>query len=377
MAKKKTGSIQKRGSTYRISYYSDGIRNFETIKGTLEEAQNTLNIRLGEISKGLSVSSKPNTVRFDELAADVLNDYKVAKYSSYEDIDARFRLHILPFFGRRKASQITTANIKAYIVKRRADTPTPKEGTIKHELEAINRTFNLALEERRIHTKPHIPTLEANNVRTGFFTRAEVDRLVSHMTPTIGQFTLFGFLTGWRFEEIRGLEWRHVDFAASEIRLDPGTTKNGDGRVFPMNAELRALLNAILAARSAPLGIKPVIVMLPRVPAQFTKYVFTVRGRQVGSFRKQWYRANLKAGLPCILNTEGKLIKAVRIFHDLRRSAAREFQRQGFTEGQIMLMMGHRTRSMFDRYQIVTLDDIRETMRRLDGAKDGAKPNEA
>ena len=40
------------------------------------------------------------------------------------------------------------------------------------------------------------------------------------------------------------LEWRQVDFDGGEVRLDAGTTKNGEGRVFPMTAELRRLLKA-------------------------------------------------------------------------------------------------------------------------------------
>ena len=50
----------------------------------------------------------------------------------------------------------------------------------------------------------------------------------------------FAHITGWRIDsEVLSLLWRQVDFAAGEVRLDPGTTKNGDGRTFPMTLELR------------------------------------------------------------------------------------------------------------------------------------------
>src|SRR5260221_7347376 len=53
----------------------------------------------------------------------------------------------------------------------------------------------------------------------------------------------FAYLTGWRItSEVLPLQWRHIDFVGNEIRLDAGTTKNDDGRVFPMTRELRALL---------------------------------------------------------------------------------------------------------------------------------------
>ena len=63
----------------------------------------------------------------------------------------------------------------------------------------------------------------------------------------------FAYITGWRIAiEVLPLEWRQVDFAAGEVRLDAGTTKNGDGRVFPMTAELRTRARG--AARRASSG---------------------------------------------------------------------------------------------------------------------------
>jgi integrase len=53
----------------------------------------------------------------------------------------------------------------------------------------------------------------------------------------------FMFITGWRSRsEVLPLTWAHVDFAGGFVRLAPGTTKNNDGRAFPLIPELRALL---------------------------------------------------------------------------------------------------------------------------------------
>jgi len=55
----------------------------------------------------------------------------------------------------------------------------------------------------------------------------------------------FAYVTGWRVDsEVLPLQWRHVDFGAGEIRLDPGTTKNGEGRMFPMTATFARCLSA-------------------------------------------------------------------------------------------------------------------------------------
>lgn len=51
------------------------------------------------------------------------------------------------------------------------------------------------------------------------------------------------FITGWRSRsEVLPLTWAQIDFAGGFVRLEPGTTKNKDGRAFPLIPELRALL---------------------------------------------------------------------------------------------------------------------------------------
>jgi integrase len=146
------------------------------------------------------------------------------------------------------------------------------------------------------------------------------------------------------------LKWSNVDFVAGEIRLDPGTTKNGEPRVFPMSVELRKLLGDRHSK-----GVFP------------GAYVFMARGRKVGQIFKTWHKACFDAGLPCVVGTDGKLIRSLRIFHDLRRSAAREMANRGIPQHIIQKLMGHKTASMFQRYAIVSDADLRSAVTLLDG----------
>jgi hypothetical protein len=136
--------IQRRGNgSFRINYNdAEGNRHWETLTAkdgvsSIEDAAKLRRQRLADIDRGVPVSSKANTVKFEELAADVVNDYFVNSFSSVSDIEARYRLHLLPAFGSRKASQITTDQIKAYIVKRMAEAAKP--ATINRELEAMRQ----------------------------------------------------------------------------------------------------------------------------------------------------------------------------------------------------------------------------------------------
>lgn len=359
---KYTGVRQRGRRSFQIRYYGlNGERQEETVDASSAKAAAAERTkRLADIARGIPAASKPNNVLFEELAADVVNDYEVNSFKSLMDIETRFRLHILPVFGRRKAATITTAQLKAYIVQRQNETPAPKTGTINRELEAIRHAFKLAIDGRKILGMPKVPHLRESNTRSGFFTREEVDRLCAQLPAPLDAFTLFAFLTGWRLDEVRGLLWRNIDFAHGEIRLDPGTTKNDEGRYFPMGPELRELLES------------------QRPKGSLATHVFTIKGKPVGEFRKTWKSACFKAGLPCVVGTDGKPIKAIRIFHDLRRSGARERQRQGFNEGQIMKLMGWKTRSVFDRYALVTEQDLRDAMAKLDeGNRDKFRDNGA
>jgi integrase len=355
MPRKRTGNIQDRGTSFRIRYTDrNGLRHHESYT-TREEAEDQLAIRLGQLARGVPASSRANTVLFGELADDVLTDYEINNYASTPDQEARFRLHLIPYFGNRRISQITSAEIQTYIKGRQAEGA--KTGTINRELELMHRTFEFAKQGDKLFHAPHVPHLREDNVREGFFTPDEVDRLCGQLPKDIVAVTRFGYMTGWRIGEIRKLLWEQVDFAANEIRLWVGRTKNREGRVFPMTDELRGLLESIKPARIIP-----------------SSHVFTQ-----SEFRKTWKTACYKAGLPCTVRPivirghvqqgKVKVVKCARTFHDLRRSFAREMDKMGVRQGAIMKLGGWKTDSVFRRYNIVSENDLRDAAAQINAKR--------
>ena len=82
-------------------------------------------------------------------------------------------------------------------------------------------------------------------MRKGFFEPEQFQSLKHHLPVHMRPIVEFAHVTGWRTPgEILPLEWRQVDMKAGEVRLDAGTTKNGEGRVFPFTTELRRVLEA-------------------------------------------------------------------------------------------------------------------------------------
>ena len=103
-------------------------------------------------------------------------------------------------------------------------------------------------------------------------------------------------------------------------------------------------------------------------------YVFHRDGQPIKDFRGSWDTACIKAGLfeilkdgqgnPVVIKEKKgneKVVKVpTKIFHDFRRTAIRDMVRSGVSERVAMRIPGHKTRSVFDRYNIVSDQDLKE-----------------
>jgi integrase len=88
----------------------------------------------------------------------------------------------------------------------------------------------------------------------------------------------FAYHSGWRKGEILGLTWDKVDLKQGIVRLDPGETKNNEGRTLYMDEELLKEMKALHSKRR--LGCP---------------YVFHRDGKPMKDFRSIW--KSLPAGL--------------------------------------------------------------------------------
>lgn len=223
---------------------------------------------------------------------------------------------------------------------------------INRELAALKRIFTLAVQSDKLTRKPHVPMLQERNVRTGFFEREQFDAVLTHLPTAIQPVIAFAAITGWRIaSEVLSLEWRQVDMEAGEVRLDAGTTKNGEGRVFPFTADLRVLLEARQAEHDR---LKKAGHLCPFV---FVREHPDGKPQRIASFRGAWRTACRKAGCPG------------RIPHDLRRTAVRNLVRAGVPERVAMRLTGHKTPSVFARYDIVSGGDLHDAAARLDAVR--------
>jgi integrase len=165
---------------------------------------------------------------------------------------------------------------------------------------------------------------------------------------------------GWRKREVLDLK-RHQYSAQDEtLRLDPGTTKNREGRVVRITPELRAMLDAQVArVRELERKAERVIPWLfphldednPRARSRTDRV-----GQRIRDPRKAWESACKAAGLPGLL------------IHDLRRSAVRNMEQAGVPRSVAMKLTGHKTENVYRRYAIVSDADLDSAAQKLAAA---------
>ena len=148
--------------------------------------------------------------------------------------------------------------------------------------------------------------------------------------------------TGMRRGEILHLRWKQVDLKGRRILLQAKETKSSRPRFIILTDRVVDALSSMRRHTGCP-------------------YVFVSRrtGQRRQDIRKQFIGACDKVGIKAT-GKDGLW------FHDLRRSFVTNARRRGVPESVVMKMSGHRTRSVFDRYNIVNEDDVREAVKQIE-----------
>ncbi len=356
------GQVFQRGLTYWIAYSFQGTRYRESSDSTKEaDANKLLKKRIAEMEGGHVIGAAGERLTVPQLCDNLIDHLKLKGAKAIPS----FGSHLKPIraaFARIRAVGLTTEQVRAYIEERRA--AGKANATINRETGALRQALNLAREDGLLRYVPHVPMLTEDNARQGFFERADFEAIVAKLDDPINDVARFGYLTGWRRGEVVPLPWARVNRQAREIRL--ATSKNGEPRV--LGYDEGSDLDALIERRWQVSG--------------GSEYVFHSDGAPVVDFRKVWARACRAAGLvkPCdtcdgvpakdedaetCRRCYGHGTVPSRLYHDFRRTAVRDMVRAGVPETVAMSISGHKTRSVFDRYNITDEKDRREAQRRV------------
>jgi integrase len=340
---------------YWLDYYdSDGRRvRVSADTSDYEEARRRLKTKQGKAASGEPVISARMT--WDELSKELREYYKSTGKRDLKEAGKRLK-HLDPYFKGWRIDRITSAAISAYIVKRQAEpivspvlkkTKLPANGTVNREISVLLKALKLAVQRGRLTVVPKVDRPKEADARAGFFERDAFAAVRSKLSEDLQVAVSIAYEVGWRTQsEVLTRELRHLNLEKRTLVLDPGETKNGEGRLVILTPELTEQLRVHVER----------VHELARSLGQVARWLFPhfpnphVRPALVGTrrrdFRKAWISACKAAGYPTSLR------------HDMRRSAVRNMVNDNVNEKVAMTFSGHKTRSVFDRYHIVSEQDL-------------------
>jgi integrase len=339
------GSIYLRGSTYWLKFYQDGdVVRMSSGSEDEKVARRMLREHVAKVALKQPLVVRSLRVGYKELRDDLLSHYRATGSRDVREAQARLR-HVDDFFTGWRAAQISSTAITEYIVERQ--TAGAANGTVNREVEVLLKMLRLGMEHHKVALLPIVHKPKESAPRAGFFER-EAFEAVRRLLPLDLQVAVtIAYTYGWRMQsEVLALELRQVDLAAGTIRLDPGSTKNDDGRVVYLTPELVTLLKAQVE-RVHGLGreLGRVIPWLfPLFPAPRLRS--NLVGEQRLDFTKLWKAVCRQAGYPGML------------LHDFRRTAVRNMEAAGVPRSVAMKITGHRTETVYRRYAIVSPADL-------------------
>jgi integrase len=345
---KGTGEI-KTAATWWISYPNHGKQIRENAKSTNHGAAvKLLKLRTGQVGMGQPVGPHLERTTLGDLLAMVEADYKANSRRSLDRV-LYAGAHLKEYFGSdRKTRDITTDTLTAYKARRLEEGAKPS--TINCELTMLRRGFRLG--RNKVPSRPDFDMLHVDNARKGFFEREQHEAVLRNLPEYLKPVAMVAYITGWRTKsELLSRQWRHVDLAKGWLRLDPGETKNGEGREFPFTPELRAVMEAqrdyVREIERATGAIIPWVFVHPPGVAR------VVAGSHICDFRGAWKKACRAAGVPG------------RIPHDFRRTAVRNLERAGVPRSAAMKLTGHQTEAVYRRYAITDSAMLQEAAVKL------------
>ena len=328
-------NVYKRGRIYWICYWHRGQRHRESAKTENERAAWKLyHERKADLGRGKTAALTAGKVTFEQMADGYLDDYRDNQKRSLVHAKQAVK-HLKSFFGGELAIDIKTLRIREFIRVKLAEGYA--NASVNRYLSALRRMFSIAIKNEILEAAPFVPMLEENNTRTGTVEPGDFERLLGCLPEYLKNPIEFLYRSAWRAGEMRSLQWKDVNLKVGEITLRPEKNKNKSTRVVAVSGKLLEVIERARASRRLD-----------------CMYVFHNDGHPIGDFRKSWRAACKAAGLDKLL------------IHDLRRSGVTNMRRAGLPETVAMGISGHKTTSVFRRYDIKATRDMAEGLERLD-----------
>ncbi|UVT20050.1 MAG: site-specific integrase [Nitrospira sp.] len=336
-----------------MKYYRQGRPFYESTETEDKtEARRKLKKREGEVALGLHYGPQVERTKFEDLVIGIQQDYTMNARKTLRRLQ-EYVAHLSGFFSHMRASAITTDKIKAYITQRQE--AGAANGTVNREIGILKRMFRLAHQQTppKVARIPYIPMLEERNIRSGFFEHEDFLALRGAL-PDYAQVTVtLAYYSGMRMGEVSSLQWNQVNWLEGKLYLRAQDTKTDTPRVLYLTGDLLRVLTA----------------WKQRCDQNWPQcsWICHRGGVRLESLKHSWRKGCEAVGLGRMTEVEGteEKVWVGKIPHDFRRTAVRNMVRAGVPEKVAMAISGHKTRSVFDRYNIVNEADLERAARSL------------
>jgi integrase len=310
-------AVRKLGKYYQIDYYVGSKRIREVLKGvtTKRDAEEVERERLRNSSGPIEFK------RFEGLARWFLTHPDKQSKKTLDRDQQRFAKHLLPYFGHCKPHNINSSMVDDYKVRRQRQFAA--NATINRELALLKSISRFGMKKGKVFRVPSIDLLPEDNVRQRFMTEDEFQKILPLLSADVLPIVVIAYHTAMRLGEILALRWKNIDLKRRLFLFE--TEKTGKQRAVALHPDIIRLLES-----------------MPRGFGETPLFIVSI-----DRIERNWKKACQKAK-----------IKDARI-HDLRRTRATIWHKeQGLPQDLIMSMSGHRTDSMFRRYQIVSTEYV-------------------
>lgn len=285
------------------------------------------------------------------------------RLATWRDHHQRWRDHVRPAFGHLATADVTVGKVDEYRAARRA--AGAAIGTVNREIALLRRMLNFARRRGLIASSPlHGPGMTAelihkeHNVRTTIVEddprkKITLPLFLAAARAHLRAFILLVHRSGMRRAEAAAIQLDRIDYDRGVIWIPSEDTKGGEGgRVVPVDRQTLALLRALPRPRRDPGN--PYLFASPRSER---------RGSHLhpDAWTHAFGRLVRKLGL------EGP--DGPPWLHDLRRSFITLSRRRGESEKGIMNVSGHKTRAVFDRYDVYDVGEVVRFRQRQEAAR--------
>ncbi len=333
--KRGQGCIYLRGRTYWVKFSANGVAYQEPADTeSKKEATDFLKARILAHANGdVVLDAKRVTVAslYEALIAEYKNQRQDAEWA-----EGRWTTHLESFFGGMRAADVGTDTLNRYIELRREEKAA--NGTINRELSLLQRAFMLGYESqpRKVARPLRFHRLPESKPRMGFIEAKQYAALAANCSGFMRTMLCLSYSFGFRKSELLSLRVSDVNLTAGTLQLRD--SKNGEARKVSLTQDAKNLLAACCHGKAGDVHV-------------FTRGKGT---KAVADFRATWDKITLAAECSGLL------------FHDLRRSAVRNMVRGGIPETVAMKISGHKTRNVFDRYNITSERDLADAARKIE-----------